>query len=105
MDDAVQTPAKINGRALNTISLFLKPDGTNEWEGKALNTTKEGDMLVMSSKRTGDMANPTTGAWQSEVFLMTQSRKHAWLTTTIGSMEGSDDRSKRTNSRKVYARK
>ena len=73
MNDEGQTTGKINGGALNTVSVFLKPDGTNEWEGKALNTTKEGDMLVMSSKGTGHMANPTTGAWQGEVFFMTQS--------------------------------
>ncbi|TMI40356.1 hypothetical protein E6H23_07665, partial [Candidatus Bathyarchaeota archaeon] len=57
MNDEGQTTGKINGAAINTINIFLKPDGTNEWEGKALGTTREGDMLVMSSKGTGHMAN------------------------------------------------
>ena len=30
MNDEGQTTGKINGGALNTISVFLKPDGTNE---------------------------------------------------------------------------
>src|SRR6058998_3079744 len=44
MNDEGQTTGKINGAAINTINIFLKPDGTNEWEGKALGTTREGDM-------------------------------------------------------------
>jgi len=105
MNDEGQTTGKINGGALNTVSVFLKPDGTNEWEGKALNTTKEGDMLVMSSKGTGHMANPTTGAWQGEVFFMTQSPRLSWLNNTKGWIEGSGDMSQRTYRGKVYAKK
>lgn len=105
MNDESQTSGKFNGQGINTVNVFLKPDGTNEWEGKGFQTSREGDMIVMSSRGTGRMASPTNGQWQGEVFFMTQSPKLAWLNNTKGWIEGSGDMAQRTFHGKVYAKK
>ena len=105
MNDEGQVTGKLNANQMNTINLFLKPDGTNEWEGKALINTREGDMVVVSSKGTGAMANPTTGTWQGEAFFMTQSPKLSWLNNSKGWIEGSGDMATGTYRGKVYAKK
>src|SRR5881628_2924157 len=79
MNNEGQATGKFNANELNTINVFMKPDGTNEWEGKGLVNTRDGDMVVVSSRGTGHMSNPTTGSWQGETVFMTQSPKLAWL--------------------------
>src|SRR6266571_6874617 len=53
LNDEGQTTGKLNANQMNTINVFLKPDGTNEWEGKPLINTREGDMVVVSSREQG----------------------------------------------------
>ena len=105
INDEGQITGKFNGGQINTVNVFLKPDGTNEWESKALANTREGDMVVISSRGTGHMSNPTTGAWQGEAVFMTQSPKLAWLNTTKGWIEGSGDMAQGTYKGKIYAKK
>ena len=105
MNDEGQTTGKFNGQGINTTTVFLKTDGTNEWEGKGFQTSKDGDMLVISARGTGRMTGPSTGTWQGEVAFMTQSPKLAWLNTTKGWLEGEGNMAQRTFHGKVYAKK
>lgn len=105
INDQGQVTGKFNGNSLNTVNVFLKPDGTNEWEGKGIQTSRDGDMVVISSRGTGHMSSPTTGMWQGEAFFMTQSPKLAWLNNTKGWIEGSGDMVQGTYKGKVYAKK
>ena|SRR5215467_1362643 len=105
MNDESQTTGKLTANSINTINIFLKADGTNDWEGKGLLNTREGDMVVVSSRGTGQMANPTTGTWQGESFFMTQSPRLSWLNNTKGWIEGSGDMATGTFRGKVYAKK
>ncbi len=105
MNDEGQTTGRLNANQINTVNIFLKPDGTNEWEGKGLINTREGDMVVVSSRGTGSMSNPTTGAWQGESFFMTQSPRLSWLNNSKGWIEGSGDMAAGTYRAKIYAKK
>jgi hypothetical protein len=105
INDEGQATGKFNANTINTVNVFLKTDGTNEWESKGLQTTKEGDMIVVSSRGTGRMANPTTGTWQGDAIFMTQSPKLAWLNNTKGWIEGSGDMAQGTYHGKIYAKK
>jgi len=105
MNDEGQITGRINAGQINTVNLFLKPDGTNEWESKGLVNTKEGDMVVISGRGTGQMANPTTGTWQGESFFMTQSPRLSWLNNSKGWIEGSADMASGTYRAKVYSKK
>src|SRR5713226_3595439 len=103
MNDEVQITGRVNAWQINTVNIFLKPDGTNEWEAKGLLNTKEGDMVVVSARGTGQMANPNKITWQGESFFMTQSPRLSWLNNSKGWIEGSsDDMASGTYRAKVY---
>ncbi len=105
MNDEGQAAGRYNAGFINTTNVFLKTDGTNEWENKGIQTTKDGDFVIVSGRGTGRMAGPTTGTWQGEVAFMTQSPKLAWLNNTKGWLEGSGDMATGTFQGKVYAKK
>ena len=105
MNDEGQSTGKINANQVNTVDLFMKTDGTQDWESKALLNTRDGDLLVVSGRGTGRITSPTTGTWQGELAFMTQSPKLAYLNTTKGWIEGSGDMAKGTYTGKVYAKK
>ncbi len=105
MNDEGQATGKYNAGMINTVNVFLKPDGTNEWENKGIQTTRDGDFVVVSGRGTGRMANPTTATWQGEIAFMTQSPKLAWLNNTKGWVEGTGDMTQNTYQAKVYAKK
>ena len=105
MNDESQITGRLNANAINTINVFLKADGTNDWEGKGILNTREGDMVIVSSRGTGQMANPTTGTWTGESFFMTQSPRLSWLNNSKGWIEGSGDMATGTFRGKVYAKK
>lgn len=105
MNNEGQVTGKFNGGEINTINVFLKADGTNEWEAKGIQNSRDGDMIVVSSRGTGRISGPNTGSWQGEAIFMTQSPKLAWLNNTKGWVEGSGDMAQGTYKGKVYAKK
>ena len=105
MNNEGQSTGKFSAGQVNTVDVFMKTDGTQEWESKGIGTTREGDFVAVSGRGTGRMANPTTGTWQGELVFMTQSPKLAWLNSTKGYIEGTGDMAQGTYSAKVYAKK
>ncbi len=105
MNDEGQSTGKISAGQINTVDLFMKTDGTSEWESKAVQRTNDGDMVVVSGRGTGRSASPNTGTWQGELAFMTQSPKLAWLNNTKGWVEGSAVMDQGTYTAKVYAKK
>ena len=76
---------------METVSLFQKTDGTFESEARAIETTKEGDVLVISYKGMGKQTGATTLWGESEGFIMTQSKRLAELNnSTIGAEVNAD---------------
>src|SRR5512138_3738404 len=59
---------------IETVDIIQRMDGTNEWESRAIDSTKEGDMVVISGKGAGKMMG-----FQGEYKYMTNSPKLAWL--------------------------
>ena len=89
-NDQGEITGKYNGRHLGTVTLLSKPDGTVEWESKAMQTTEEGDTLVYWGSGTGrSKANPAT--WTGELTCMTQSPRLAWLNNAKVHIEGTTD--------------
>ena len=60
---------------METVSIFQKTDGTFENEARAIETTKDGDVLVISFKGTGKQTGLTTLWGEREGIIMTQSKK------------------------------
>ena len=74
---------KYNAMHTETLDLLQKMDGTNTWEVRAMDVTKEGDIIMTSGKGTGK-----GNLGQGEYTFMTTSKKLAWLNSTKGWVEG-----------------
>ncbi len=100
-----ESKGKIAGMQMETVDIVQKIDGSNEWVSRIVETTKDGDMIVMMAKGTGKMERPTMGSFMGEVSFMTQSKKLSWLNNTKGILEGTNDTTKNEAMYKVYASK
>jgi hypothetical protein len=96
---------KFSAGHIETTKLFQKADGTLDWETKAIETTDEGDTLVIKGSGSGKVIGPTTLSWEGEFVYMTKSAKLDWLNRTKGWAEGTIDRSRNEVHAKVYSLK
>ena len=81
-----EVKGKYHASHLETADVKMKMDGTNEWEMRAIEMTKEGDVVMISGKGTGQQ-NTFTG----ELTYMTNSPRLSWLNNTKARVEGSTD--------------
>ena len=105
MNDQGEIKGKFHGSHIDTVSVNVKTDGTNEWSVKSIMNTKDGDMVVVQGGGKGKMASPQTGTWEGELHFMTQSPKLAYLNNTTGWVEGSGNMATGESSAKVYTKK
>ena len=75
----------------DTVTLFLKNDGTFDGEVKGVWYTKEGDFVIVHAHGTGRMSGPTTSTSEGEVLFMTQSPKLSWLNNKKFRLEATAD--------------
>ncbi len=87
----------------DTITSFLKNDGTFDCEAKGLWYTKEGDFIVATAYGTGKMAGPTTSKLEGECVFMTQSPKLSWLNNKKWRVEVTGDMATGESHGKVFA--
>ena len=78
--------AKYHANHVETTDVKMKMDGTNEWESRSIETTKDGDVVMMTGKGTGQMNN-----FSGEVTYMTNSPRLSWLNNTKAHVEGMTD--------------
>ena len=64
---------------METTDVKMKMDGTNEWESRSIEMTKEGDVVMIAGKGTGKANN-----FSGEVTYMTNSPRLSWLNNTKG---------------------
>lgn len=105
MNDHGEIKGKLQGGHIDTVSVNVKTDGTNEWSVKSIMNTKDGDSVVVWGGGKGKMATPQTGTWEGELHFMTQSPKLAYLNSTTGWVEGSGNMATGESSAKVYTKK
>lgn len=81
---------KIHATHVETADVKLKMDGSNEWELRAMDMTKEGDVVMISGKGTGSMNKEKAieSNFSGEVTFMTNSPRLSWLNGTKGWFEG-----------------
>jgi hypothetical protein len=63
------------GQHLETVNMYQKMDGTSETEARSLETTAEGDVLVLSFKGKGRATGISTVSAESEAVIMTKSTR------------------------------
>lgn len=83
-----EVKGKLNSAHIETVSVLLKPEGTSEWETKALETTKDGDVVVAWGGGKARSTGPNAVAWEGEIHYMTQSPRLAWLNNATAQVEG-----------------
>ncbi len=79
---------KYNARNTATVHGLIKPDGTFEFEGRSVNLTKDGEVVLTTFKGHGRNETPTLGRFEAEESYMTSSSKLSWLNTTKTQSEG-----------------
>jgi hypothetical protein len=101
-----EVKGKYSGSHIETVDVFQKMDGTNEWEVRAIETTKDGDTIKLMGKGTGRQEmGSTTGIFSGECTCMTMSPKLSWLNNTKVRIEGSTDLKSGEANIKVYSMK
>jgi hypothetical protein len=102
-NSAGEVKGRYHGIHMETVDVKLKMDGSNEWEVKAIETTKEGDIIMMTGKGTGQQEKPMEGTIMGEVTCMTNSPRLSWLNNSKGSIEGMIDQKSGDINLRIYA--
>ncbi len=105
MNDHGEISGKLHGGHMDTVTVNLKTDGSNDWQVKSIMNTKDGDMVVVWGGGKGRMNGPQNGTWEGELHFMTQSPKLSWLNNSTGWVEGQGNMATQESSAKVYAKK
>jgi DnaJ-class molecular chaperone len=100
-----EVKGKYHANHIETVDVKLNMDGTNEWEVRAMETTKEGDVVMISGKGTGRQENAMEGSFKGEVTYMTNSSRLSWLNNTKAWVEGMTDQKNNESNMKIYAEK
>lgn len=79
---------KYHATHMETVDVKVKNDGTNEWETRAIEMTKEGDVVMITGKGTGRQDKGMEGTFSGEIMYMTNSPRLSWLNNTKGWVEG-----------------
>jgi hypothetical protein len=98
-----EVKGKYNADHIETSDTKLKMDGTMEWESRAMETTKEGDVVMVTGKGTGRQEKPMESSYKGEVNFMTNSSRLNWLNNTKAYVEGMIDQKNGEVSGKMYA--
>lgn len=91
---------KYRANHVETTDVKMKMDGTNEWESKAMEMTKEGDVVMITGKGTGQGNN-----FSGEVTMMTNSPRLSWMNNTKARVEGTSDMKTNEATIKVWPEK
>jgi hypothetical protein len=95
-----ETSGKYSAMHTETVDIVQNMDGTNEWESRAVDNTREGDMIIITGKGMG-----RGFTFQGEYTFMTQSKKLSWLNGMKAYAEGASDMTGMGATIKVYAMK
>lgn len=91
---------KYHATHVETTDVKMNIDGTNEWESRAMEMTKEGDVVMVQGKGTGQ-GNTFSG----EATYMTNSPRLSWLNNMKARIEGTTDISGNEATIKVWPEK
>jgi uncharacterized protein YkvS len=98
-----EVKGKLHGNHMETVDVNYKMDGTNDWEVKAMEMTKEGDVIMITGNGTGRVERAMESSLKGEVTYMTNSPRLNWLNGSKGMVEGIFDQRNNELSLKIYA--
>ncbi|HVH14713.1 MAG TPA: hypothetical protein VNA15_03220 [Candidatus Angelobacter sp.] len=98
-----ETRGRYNARHIETVNVLFKPDGIVEYESKGIDTTPDGEIVLITSKGKGTMG--LTGSFEGESTFQTPSKKLAWLNNIKGLHRGTMNLMTDEASYKLYKKK
>lgn len=81
-----EAKGKYHATHVETADVKMKMDGTNEWEIRAIEMTKEGDTIMITGKGTGRQ-----NSFMGEFTYLTNSPRLSWLNNSKAHVEGFTD--------------
>ncbi len=100
-----EAKGKYHANHIETADVKMKMDGTMEWEVRAMETTKEGDVVMITGAGTGRQEKALQANFKGEVVYMTNSARLNWLNNQKGYVEGVLDQKNGESAMKIYAEK
>jgi len=88
-----------------TINLLAKPDRTIDYELRQIDTTSDGETVLLYYKGKSIIDSPTHNHFGGETTFQTQSKKLAWLNGIKARVEGEYDPVKGENIFRVYGKR
>jgi hypothetical protein len=83
-----EVKGRYNALHIETVTVLFKPDGTAEYEGRGIDTTTEGDTILLTAKGRGKGETPTRISFEGETTFQTASKKLAWLNSVKARHKG-----------------
>jgi hypothetical protein len=94
---------RLHGIHMETSDVNLKMDGTMDWTVRAIETTKDGDSVMITGNGTGMMeAGSYKGTIKGEITYMSNSSRMSWINNLRGDVDGEFDLKDKDISMKVY---
>jgi hypothetical protein len=86
-----EVTGKYDATHAETSENILKNDGTMTWEARAIETTKDGDVIFVNGCGTGEPLKGTEVSVKGELLYLTNSPRLRWLNNTKARVEGVTD--------------
>ncbi len=94
---------RLHGIHMETNDVNLKMDGTMDWTLRAIETTKDGDSVMITGNGTGMMeAGSYKATIKGEITYMSNSSRMSWINNLRGDVDGEFDLKDKDISMKVY---
>ncbi len=88
---------------METSDVNLKMDGTMDWQVRAIESTKEGDTIMITGNGTGMMeAESYKGSIKGEIVYMSNSSRLSWINNLRADVDGEFDLKDKDLSMKIY---
>ncbi len=94
-----------NASFYGTINLLAKPDGTIDYEVRQIDTTSDGDTVLLYFKGKSIIENPTHNKFVGENTFQTSSKNLAWLNGIKARHEGEYNPVAGENNFRVYGKR
>ena len=87
-----------------TINLLVKPDRTIDYEVRQIDTTSDGETILLYFRGKSIIESPTHNRFEGEITFQTSSKKFAWLNGIKARHEGEYNPVKGENNFRVYGK-
>ena len=99
-----EVKGRYNAMHIETVTVLFKPDGTAEYESRGIDSTSDGDTILLTAKGKGKGETPTEISFEGETTFQTASKKLAWLNNVKARHKGTGNSVTGEASYSVYSK-